>query len=712
MKSNSSGLALLIGALLGGSLGASVARADAAEDSAKSAKDSGALDEVIVTAQLRKERAQDVPLSITAYDTAALESMGADSFVDYARSVPSLSFANRGANRSEIIIRGISPITGEAAVGLYLDGVGQSNQFNNPDFRLFDVERVEILRGPQGTLYGEGSLGGTIKILTNKPNFDGFEAKVEGTGSNTDGGKFNSAFSGLVNLPAGDHAAFRVSGFYRNEDGWIDNVADGEKNVNDLQSYGGRIAARFKPTDALDLQAIVNYQKDDVGNLDVHTTIPPVLLGFPPGTPPFARDELFAAQDEWEKQDNTQVTLLGDYALSTGSLEAVFGYNKENDDRAIDPLTVGLPPDLPLPLFFTSDSDTKVAEVRYLSNLGGSFDFVVGGFYRDRQRDNVLTLVDGAILFGLTGDFVNEARFSTKTSALYGEGYYRVGPLTWTLGLRAFSEKVAAPASTTIGDVTVPAPDDGETFNALTPKFGVSYKASDDRMYYFNVAEGFRSGGTNPTPSNDPNYVPAFDPDKAWSYELGFKSQFLDRRVTWNSSIYYIDWRDLQILGIPDNPALGFTTNAGSAHSKGVESELQLRASDRLSLYINASYTNAELDAEAQGAPAGTPLANVPDWAVNLGIDYHRPITANYNGFVRIDWSYKTATNSSVPVDPLTVVPAYDIGNIRFGIENQRYSATLFVDNFTNNTGITVAAQSGEYVTRLLTFGLTLRASF
>src|SRR5262245_27590223 len=308
-------------------------------------RDTVQLEEIVVTAQYRREPLQDVPLSITALDSSMIEAQGIDEFVDYARAVPGLSFASRGANRSEIVIRGISPVTGESAVGLYLDGVGVSNSFNNPDFRLFDIERIEVLRGPQGTLYGEGSLGGTIKILTNKPNVDAFESKFEVSGSDTQEGGFNTSVNALVNVPFADsRAAVRLSGLYRDESGWIDNAANGDDDINDVQSSGGRVALRFKPNDDLDLQAIVNYQKDEVGNLDGRTVLPPEALVQPPGTPAFGDYEVYAPLDNHEDQRNVQYTLMADQLFASGSIEAVFGYNDEKDERAIDSLTAGLPP--------------------------------------------------------------------------------------------------------------------------------------------------------------------------------------------------------------------------------------------------------------------------------------------------------------------------------------------------------------------------------
>jgi outer membrane receptor protein involved in Fe transport len=712
MRTNTAGLRLLTVVARGGlALLSAAAAAPALAQSVRTGADRTALEEIVVTAQFRREPIQDVPLSITALDTATIEARGIDEFADYARSVPGLSFASRGANRSEIVIRGISPVTGESAVGLYLDGVGQSNSFNNPDYRLFDVERIEVLRGPQGTLYGEGSLGGTIKIITNRPDVEAFATNLEATGSDTSGGGFNSAVNGLVNLPlAGGRAGVRVTGLYREESGWIDNRADGSDDVNDVETYGGRVAFRLTPGEDLDLQAIVNYQRDEVGNLDVRTALPPEAFGLPPGTPPFGEHEVYAPLDNHEDQRNVQYTLLGERRFARGSLEGVIGYNDEKDQRAIDSITAGLPPGLPL--LFDSHSKTAVAELRYLSALGGAWDFVAGAFYRDRSRDNELVLVDGGALFGLDGDFVNVARFETETAALFGETYYRVGRLTGTLGLRAFREEVRTPARSTIGELVLDESSPSETFDAVTGKVGLSFAATDDVLAYLNVAQGYRSGGNNPLPSADPNYVAAYDPDEAWSYELGLKSQWLDHRVTANAAVYYIDWQDLQILGVPTNPALGFTTNAGAAHSTGVELELSARATEHLSLDFSIAYTEAELDEPAQGAPAGTPLANVPDWSVNGALEYRRPAFAGFDGFARVDWSFKSSTHSSVPPAPESAVPSYDTGNLRFGLDGERYSAFVFVNNLTDDPGVTFAGTSGQYMSRPRTVGLTFRARY
>lgn len=669
-----------------------------------------AISEIVVTAQKRSARLQDVPLSITALDEQLLENMGADSFVDYARTVPGLSFANRGPNRAQIIVRGMSPLTGAAPVGLYLDGIGVNNSFNNPDFQLFDVERVEVLRGPQGTLYGEGSLGGTIKIETNKPDPQAFAFRMDvGVGDTEDGGESYNV-NAVVNMPlVEDRLAVRVAGFYRDDAGWIDNVFLDEKDVNHNRIQGGRAAIRFDATDRLFVEGIVNVQETEIGQLNVRSTGNPADFGL--SLESFDRFDLVRTVPETEDETNTQYTLLAEYQTEWGVLESVTGLNEVDDLRDQDSaFLIGVPGFLTT---YASDSSTFNQEVRFVSDLRGAFDFAVGGFYRDRERDVALTVVNGGALFGLPGNFENTLSQSNRTTALFGEMYYRpVERLQATLGLRWSQEELHDMAIQQIGDLVASDTDGNATFDAVTPKFGLSYDVSDDVMLFAVVAEGFRSGGTNPLLVNDPAYVPAFEEDTAWSYELGVKSQYFERRLTVNATAYYTEWDNMQILGVPDNPALGFTTNAGAAHTEGVELETQLQPTENLSLTFAASYTEAELDEAAQGAPAGAPLPNVPEWALAGAIQYSRPLTSDMDGFLRFDWQYKSSTNGDVLGNPANDVPSYNIINARAGIERERWAAYLFAENLTNDLAITWAAASGQYIGRPRTIGLNLKLNF
>jgi outer membrane receptor protein involved in Fe transport len=662
--------------------------------------DTSELESVVVTAQYRAETAQSIPLSIVALDNQALDDRGALQFQDYANSIAGLSYASRGPNRDQIVIRGISPLTGVSAVGVYLDEIGSSNSFNNPDYGLFDVQRVEILRGPQGTLYGEGSLGGTIRIFTNKPSFDRPEAEVEAIGSSTTDGGNNGYLNGVVNVPLTDTLAVRLSGFDHHESGWIDNAFDNASDINWHRTQGGRLSVLFKPTADFDLEAIINTQHDRIGLENVQD----------PGAGRYKVDRL---TNQAEDERNTQYTLIANYRALGGSFEEVFGYYRERDHRGVDSgATVGVPG---LDLFYDQSNRIVSSETRYVSYFPGPFNFVAGFYYKSLERPVGLDLVDGGELFGLPGDYVNQVDFKNSVYAVYGEGYYNFTPaLKGTIGVRWSREDVGSPSITSIGELVLDSTNLSGTYQATTPKFGLAYQASSAVLLFANIAEGYRAGGVNPIPPvpADPAFKAVYGPDKAWSYELGVKTESSDHRFLANATAYYIKWSDLQILGLPSNPALGFTTNAGDAHSAGFELELAARPLPGLELDLSPGFTNAVLDQPAQGSPAGTRLPDVPRWGLSAAAQYQWPVMRNWSGFARIDWSYKTSTNADVPPDAVGLIPIYRDLNLRVGVQSERYGIYLFGSNLTNDLGITSAGTSGQYVMRPRTVGIDLRAKF
>jgi iron complex outermembrane receptor protein len=680
---------------------AAPARAGTSQSSANAPyTDDTTLQEVVVTAQYRAESVQTVPISITALTQQELLDRGAMQFEDYASAVPGLSFADRGPNRDQIVIRGISPITGVSAVGVYLDEIASSNPFDNPDIGLFDVNRIEILRGPQGTLYGEGSLGGTIRIFTNKPSFDSYEGKIELIGSSTENGGGNGDFNAVVNLPISDKLALRVSGYDHSDSGWVDNVFNGENNINWHHSQGARAALRFAPTDDLDIQLIVNTQYDRVGLLDVQD-------------PSVGRYLVNRLTDQGEDERNTQYTLIANYKVLGGTLEEVFGLYQEHDHRGVDSAsTVGVPG---FNLYYAQQNKIVSNETRYVSSYEGPFNFVAGFYYKDLERPVALDLVDGGALFGLPGDYLNVAAFDDRTYAGYGEAYYNItAQLKATVGVRWAHDQVGGPSSTSVGTVSIDNTDLSGSYQATTPKFGLSYQVAPTLLVFTDAAEGYRAGGINPLPPVPPNaaYQQTFKPDKDWSYELGVKSEQFDRKLIANATIYYIKWQDLQILGLPDNPALGFTTNAGDAHSEGFEFELAAKPVRGLELDLNTGFTDAALDQPAQGAPAGTRLPNVPRWSAGSAAQYEWPLVQSWSGFTHVDWAYKSPTNEDVPPDAIGAIPAYRLANARLGAHNDRYGVYLFCTNLTNSLGISSAGSSGQYIIRPRTYGIDLRATF
>jgi outer membrane receptor protein involved in Fe transport len=676
--------ALAAGVCLAGLIGAgSALAADSSSD-----QKANQVQEVVVTARYKPEPLQSVPLSITAFSGDELEARGAQGFDDYLRSVPGLDYNDLGANHINLVIRGLSPVSGNAApVGLYLDGVAIPFFGNNPDFATFDVKDIEVLKGPQGTLYGEGALGGAILITTNKPDPTAFSAKVEATGSTTEHGGANGSVYGMINIPfAAQNMAVRITAGDRDDSGFLDNINSGVNGYNHVNVYSSRVALGYQPNAAWDVQAIVNYQGTHAGGEDF------ALKG------DLTKSFASVNTDEW--QNNVQYTLLSNYTMSNGKFETAFGYNHTKDYWNYDSTAfIGIPD---VPMIYRSVRDVASAEARYLSNYSGPFNFVIGAYYRYRKFDNGIFFPAGIALFGIPAPYNTEGDFIYKNYAVYGEGYYTFFD-KWklTLGLRAFEEDTSTPATTTFGPF-VSHTNGSANYKSLTPKFGLSYQATDTLMFFADGSEGYRSGGTNPLPFPDPAFRPTYDPDYAWSYEAGMKSEWFDRRLLLNATAFYIKWSHLQINGIPSNPSLGFTTNAGQAHSEGVELETRARVTNELTLSLGASYMDARLDEMAQGAPAGT----------TVSADYRHPLSGDLYGIARVDWTYRGKANYSLPPTPDAETPESDNLNMRLGVEKGRFSVIAFGNNLTNDHLISAAAGPYDIVGRPRTIGVTVKAGF
>jgi outer membrane receptor protein involved in Fe transport len=662
----------------------------AADATSPAGPDAYAVSDLVVTARYKAESVQAVPLSIVAIGAQEIEDLGAQQFADYAALVPGLSFQDRGPNRNNVVIRGISPFTGNSAVGIYLDGIEQSNFNNNPDFGLFDIDRIEILRGPQGTLYGEGSLGGTIRVFTTAPQLGVTQAQVEAIGSGTEHSAASGAVNAEANLPVGDEGAIRVSGYDHYQSGWIDNVDSGQKDVNDNRDWGARAAARYDLGPNFDLQAIVNYQDDKVGLLNVQD-------------PTLGRYKIGLTTPQGENQTNAQYTILANYKVLSGTIEEVVGYNDERDDRGVDSeSTLGVPN---FNLLYNARSHIFSNETRYVSDfLNSPFNFVLGVYYKQLSRFVALDLVDGGVLFGVPGDFVNAGTTKDQTVAVYGETYYAITDrLKATVGLRWSQDDVAFPLETNIGPIVIDNTNLSGTYSATTPKFGLAYQWTPNVLVFTNIAEGYRPGGINSIPDPSPFYVKTYQPDSAWSYEVGVKAETADHRFRANASVYYIDWRNLQILGEPDDPALGFITNAGRAHSEGFEAEFSVLPIRGLELDAGVGYANPRLDAPAEGLPKGATLPGVSKLNVAVDAQYDWPLKNAWRGVARVDAWLRSDTDTA---------PWANGVNLRLGAENARWAIYAFVKNATNNLQISVTGAEGQFIAQPRTIGVDVRRRF
>lgn len=685
--------------------------------------------EVLVTASKRLESLQDVPAAISAITADQLELSGADELDDFFRSVPGLLLLPGGGPTDQVIvIRGISDsVSGgftQSKVGIYIDEIpitsGQGAV--NLDMSLFDVERVTVLRGPQGVLYGAASLGGTIKYETRKPNPERFEARAQAAMSDTKEGGFNYSGGGMLNVPLGENVALRVSAFHRYDDGVIDNVALGEENINSTETNGGRVAALWNIGERLSLLGSVVVQNSDLGGQFVY----PAALG------EFNQSILIT---ELIKDEFTAVNLTGTLDLGFADLTAASSRFERSVDSTNDgtpfmrPFVEGLhvsffgtPRLLPGPGRGTSIYDVGelyAHELRLVSKNSEQWQWTVGGFYSFEDTAFAsITAYDGfADAFGpfaLDGDVVLSADGVTtyRQLAAFGElGYRFANGLRATAGLRwAENEIVRGNDHSRFLGASTFADGKRTSENKVTPKFSLSYDA-DDYLLYALAAEGYRVGGNNATLPGAIVSPPNYEPDSLWNYEVGLKAQWLDRRLQANLAVFRIDWSNMQST-VPRGDGFVHTINAGDARSRGAE--LELRALIGTSFHVDASvgYTDAKLTTGRGTAVAGARLPGVPLHTYALGLQYDFAM-GPIGSFVRADASYIGRALSAFDRLTSAEMGGYTLGNIRLGLGGASWQAAVFVENATDERARVRATQqfNGLFITPTIprTIGFSVR---
>jgi len=695
--------------------------------------DNFSFEEIIVTATKRSRRLQDVPLAISAIGERQLERLGADGFEGYYRTVPGLNYNQRDANRGTFSIRGINTTVGggdnQAPVAIYVDELptddsrgGRTSQ----DLNLFDVQRVEVLRGPQGTLFGSGALGGAIRIITNKPDSKEFSAKIEGDLSFIDGGDPVYSLKGMVNIPViEDKLAIRAVGFYKDTGGYVDNIATGNNNVNSTEAWGGRIAAKLDVNEDLSLTATVSHQDTSTNESSSLNT----LVG----------GEYFRSNtlDDNSSTEITVYNLKADYNFNNFSLMSSTTYSEKSTS-----LIQGFPQSFPIiPGVLALDlqvtgpdaSDSFAQEFRLTSSDDQALRWVLGAFYfkRDRTATSIFEIPGISGILGTPDDIFLDAliEVTDKEKALYGELSYDVtDKLEATVGLRWFDNDASYQDSqtgiATGGLVNINNPDD-HSESQLTPKFVLSYKATDDAMVFASAAKGYRIGGTNVPIPVVPSPPASFGPDSLWNYELGVKTSWFDNKLIFNASVYYIDWADIQVELEEPITSLSYLTNGGQASSKGIEIEVIGRPVSGLQLSSSFSYNDAQMDEDVLNPDDGTPFAlegdkmpGARDFTIANAIEYTRPVSENFDLFVRADHQYVGEAFTSflnVPSVGLAgVLESYNLFNIRTGITSDRWDITLYADNVFNSDKLASRNSTGTFVFRLKprTIGINVRTQF
>jgi outer membrane receptor protein involved in Fe transport len=704
----------------------------AAPPAAAAAESPQGLEEIVVTAEKRASTVQKTPISITVFTGAELQAQGISDLLSVAQQVPGVSFKTSGPGQTEFEIRGLTSTGGESpTVGFYLDEVAltppamaqNGKVVIDPD--LYDLNRVEILRGPQGTLYGAGSMGGTIRLITNQPDTQNYSGSVEGVASGTEGGGFNHTENAMVNVPiVQDIVAFRAVATDKYVEGWIDrdvidpfppevNNSTARGNVaaapvtqkfsdsNWEQLQGGRASLLFQPNDRLSVTGGLLYQRIDQGG--------PNTIDAPPANEvhyqPFDVSEPF--RDTFDLYDLTIKYDFDDFQIISATSEWERQQTQRQDiSEAMQDYIggfLGPPADFP---FSTADGGLGAGsisendytrqiseEFRITSTGDGPLQWLVGTYYSSFLAwSHVFSYYDGfTALFGTNNLADNHRELTVEQNAAFGEASYLFfDQLKATVGLRWFSYE--SNSATSVSGIS--ANGTSETLfgtasdTGFTPKFNLSYTPTPDLNVYATASKGFRPGGPNsPIPRPCPVAPTEFGPDSVWTYELGEKAKLLDQQVTVNGDFYYTDWSGVQQEVAP-GCGFKFTTNAGSATVYGAELELAVKLTPELTFSQNAGYTHAtnSTTVPAAGVTSGERLLDVPEWTANTSLSYRRPLQDDLDLIARINNSYVGSIQDITYTR--NTLPAYDLVDARVGVSGDTWSAFFFIDNLTGEKAL------------------------
>jgi iron complex outermembrane recepter protein len=702
----------------------------------------GQLDEIIVTASKRDEKLHDVAMSVTALGADELTLRQATGFLDWAAQVPGLSMQTSDPAFSRLILRGQNVGSVGATIAttvddipFFMSGAQADGAFFSANVDTYDLQRIEVLRGPQGTLYGAAAEGGIIKYVTNLPNLNKFEGDVSVGGQSVDGGSTVGNVKGMINVPFWDNkAALRVSAVESGIPGWIDNPELGASNINSGSSYSLRASLLVQPISDFTARVTVFEQHlRTTGNLDSEA----VGAAANPAAPPanqFAQVGNFVNNTAlpYEEDNSLKYAALNlAYDFHWATLMYAGSYGRFNLHFSQDESNANLAPGFTYgdfisglygqPALMQGNQVEYVhkfnQEMRLTSDPGSTvfgqgFDWQVGAYFTHEQTSltqpyqaldatdpaTVLTpALGGAII---PGDYLERSFFADVT-------YHFNTAFDLELGGRNTDVKQNSQVNTfcciLYGPTTTNFPAQYTAQNDTTWSVAPRWHVNEDTLAYVRVATGFRPGGPNlPTPTL-PN-PPSFKSDSTKNYEIGVRTDLFDKKFSIDMAVFYIDWKDLQILSIVQTPAgpVGINGNSSSATSKGVEWNFEWRPLSGLSIGLLGSYTDAYLTADAPGLGAfsGEKLPYVPNVSSTLNVDYKWPAFADWSAFVGGSETYTgtryTGFSPSVTViEPHVKLPVYNTLQLHLGLDNGHYNAELYGNNLNNSKGISDYSNTG-----------------
>ena len=720
------------------------------------------LDEIIVTATKRDERLRDVPMAISVLGEDTLEIAGISDSQGIADSVPGMTFSTAGNNiNPSFIVRGIGTLLNQddltSPVAVYLDEMPMSAAKSTVrmDFGLFDAARVEVLKGPQGTLFGAGTLAGAVRIISNKPDPSGLSYKISSDIGSTSG-ELRQRYNGMVNIPINENAAMRLVGFIAEDDGWVNDLRSGTNPTNNATNIGLRALLGWQVSDRFNASFSYIFQNTEI---DDGSTIDPALgensrTGF--------------AKDSSEiEMSMLNMTLEYDLGFATLTSSTNFSENEAVMEADLSPILGGAFPWL---LHREPDDEAFAQEIRLVSTSDSRLDWVVGGFFLDRQTDVAQVFyfpqswidargggsIEGAITtMGVDHAWIygGAVKYEYKESAFFGElGYQLTDTIKATVGFRTGdmenSNSRPGGGSSSLGGVLGPVVfGGGSSFTPVpytaasyepgktssnTVKLSLAWQFNDNVNFYATASEGFRSNevnragfligldgqlGTSRINAEDTIVIPQVSsPDSLWNYEVGMKAQW--DSVTANLSIYKMIWEDIQLSamrggGDPDQ----FITNAGEAESDGIELEILADIGGNLELGFNVAVQDAritqlsEQEAIMTGAEMGSSLVS-PDLQLSGHFKYTVALDSGNQAFARLGYSYTDELPNGFPNGvgtPGTLNPfyaetdAWSKVDLSLGWTSDKWSLALYGENILDNDDSTFIMQQNFFANKHMT---------
>lgn len=657
--------------------------------------------DIIVTARKRNDRLQDIPLSVNAISGDQLRDQNAVDIKDVLGSIPGVASGGTERGLARYNIRGVSTVASSPTVAFFLDDISlvtiSTNFSGGIDPVFFDMARVEVLKGPQGTLYGGSSMGGAIKYVSARPDPTQFAGEIAAGAATTRHGAMSYHGEAIVNLPViDDKLALRAGFSYRHEGGYIDNIANGnyesrgfsttepnytplvrstgstlsDKNWNEADTRVARLSAIWQPDPSWTiLPALFHQDYKQKNSSQYFLNLPDLTSSYNLNQPTHDKFGIYSLTVEKELNENLTFTSLTSYVDRT----LRFGRDYSSFIWTI------IPQLYPLVVDNQSDSFTKTFSQELRLTYSGNGLSWVAGLYHSDQDDRLVQSIFAPALGGF--EFYNgDTRTREKQYAAFGEATVDLAKgFSLTAGLRLFGIKQVVDAAYDGPVNGGPTSVDGRTNTevGLNPKIGLNYNVSDNNLLFASASKGFRPGGPNRFAVNPVTCAAdlgalgltaapdGFKSDNLWSYELGSKNQFLNRRLTLNGAVFYTDWKKIhQVVNL--NCGFNFTGNAGSAEIKGAELELRFSPLRGLEIGGNGTYTDTKITEVAPGTSAqkGDQVLLVPKWLGSAFITYTAPLNDRWSVSARSDFQYRGPSRGAFERTMGTIYPSGAMGAI------------------------------------------------